>query len=124
MAKTDTRPKLRSNQYINWDGIPGAPHHGVVPEFITDPGFVTLLTFFHAADEYEMRTASGKSIDCDPLPVHYEHTVFQPAVDLDRYFRRIAEVGVCHHFALVHRDINGELQKAAEILGMNTECLT
>ena len=124
MAKADTRPKLRNNQYINWDGIQGAPHHGVVPEFITNPGPAILLTFFRGSEGYEMRIASGESVDCDPLPVHYEHTVFRPHIDLHTYFKRIAEVGVCHHFALVHRDIVGELVKVAEIMGTKIEHLT
>ncbi|MBI4530223.1 MAG: hypothetical protein HY709_01775 [Candidatus Latescibacteria bacterium] len=124
MAKERTRPKLRCNQYINWEGIPGAPHYGVVPEFITNPGPVTLVTFYRGPEAYEMRLASGESVDLDPLPVHYEHTVFKPCVDLNTYFRRIAEVGVCHHFALVHAEIAGELKKVAEIMGMKVECLT
>jgi L-arabinose isomerase len=124
MAKEGTRPKLRCNQYINWEGIPGAPHYGVVPEFITNPGPVTLLTFYRGPEAYEMRLASGESVDLDPLPVHYEHTVFKPCVDLNSYFRRIAEVGVCHHFALVNAEIKGDLEKVAEIMGMRVQCLT
>ncbi|GAH65261.1 unnamed protein product, partial [marine sediment metagenome] len=34
------------------------------------------------------------------------------------------EVGVCHHFGLVHADVASEVEKAAEILGMNLERLT
>ena len=124
MAKKGTRPKLRSNQYINWDGIPGAPHFGVVPEFITDPGPVTLATFFRGPEAYEMRLASGESVDLDPLPVHYEHTVFQPRVGLNQYFTKISQAGVCHHFALTHADIEAELLKVAQILNMKVESLT
>ena len=124
LAKKNTTPKLRSNQYINWDGIPGAPHFGVVPEFITGPGPVTLLTFFRGPEAYEMRIACGESVDIDPMPIHYEHTVFRPRVGLNEYFRKIAEVGVCHHFALTHADIEGELRKVAEILDMDVKCLT
>jgi L-arabinose isomerase len=124
LAKKGTRPKLGSNQYINWDGIPGAPHFGVVPEFITDPGPVTLATFFRGPKAYEMRIACGESVDIDTLPIHYEHTVFMPRVSLNEYFKSIAEVGVCHHFALTHADIEGELRKVAEILNMQVQCLT
>jgi len=124
MAKSGTRPKLRGTQYVNFDPTPGAPHVGVVPEFITDPGPVTLLTFFRAEAGYEMRIASGESVDMDPLPVQYEHTVFKPALPLDAYFRRIRDLGVCHHFALVHADLALELTRVAEILGMRVESLT
>ena len=124
MAKKGTRPKLRSNQYIYWDGIAGAPHFGVVPEFITDPGPATLTTFFRGPEAYEMRVACGESVDMAPLPIHYEHTVFKPRVGLKEYFRRINEVGVCHHFALTHADIEGELQKVAQILQMQVQRLT
>lgn len=124
MAKDGTRPKLRGTQYINFDGIPGAPHYGVVPEFITNPGPVTLLTFFRGPEAYEMRLASGESVDMNPLPVQYEHTVFKPCTSLEKYFGRIAETGVCHHFALVHAEISRELEKVAHILGMKVEHLT
>ena len=85
---------------------------------------MTLLTFFRGPETYEMRYASGVSVDVDPLPVHYEHTVFMPSSDLKSYFERIAEVGVCHHFALVHADIASELKKTAQVLGINIESLT
>ena len=124
MAKKNTRPKLRGTQYVNFDGTPGAPHFGVTPEFITNPGPVTLLTFFRGPEAYEMRVACGESVDLDPLPIRYEHTVFKPCVPLDKYFKRIAEAGVCHHFALVHSEISGELNKVARILGMKVEILT
>ena len=71
-----------------------------------------------------MRVDAGESVDADPLPVCYEHTVFRPRADLRSYFERIAQVGVCHHFALVHADIAAELGKVAEVLGMKVECLT
>ena len=124
MAKEGTRPRLRCTQYIDFDLIPGAPHHGVVPEFITNPGPVTVCTFYRGPEGYEMRLASGESIDMDPLPICYEHTVVRPDGPLDGYFHRIAETGVCHHFALVHAEIGNELCKVAEILGMKVEWLT
>ena len=124
MAKDGTRPKLRCTQYINFDGVPGAPHYGVVPEFITNSGPANLLTFYRGPEAYEMRIACGESVDLDPLPVHYEHTVFRPSLDLAYYFKRIARSGVCHHFALVHADIRRELEKVAQILGMKAVCLT
>jgi L-arabinose isomerase len=124
MAKSGTRPRLRNTQYINFEGIPGAPYHGVVPEFITKPGPVTLLTLYRGPTGYEMRLANGESVDTDPLPVHYEHTVFKPKIPLRDYFARIAKFGVCHHFALVHSDVANEVEKVAHILGMKLEHLT
>jgi len=124
MAKPNTRARLRNTQYINFESIPGAPYHGVVPEFITKPGPVTLLTLYRGPSGYEMRLASGESVDMDPLPVHYEHTVFRPRIPLREYFGRIARFGVCHHFALVHADVASEVEKVAYILGMRLEHLT
>jgi L-arabinose isomerase len=124
MAKKGTRPKLRNTQYINFGKIPGAPYHGVVPEFITNPGPVNLMTVFRGESGYEMRIARGESVDLPPFEVHYEHTVFRPNVPLSHYFRRIAEIGICHHFALVHAEISHELEKVAEIIGMKLEYLT
>ena len=124
MAKAGTRPRLRNTQYINFGGIPGAPYYGVIPEFITNPGPVTLLTMYRGPEGYEMRLASGESIDTDPLPVHYEHTVFKPKIPLKQYFKRIAQFGVCHHFALVHADVASLVEKVAHILGMKLEHLT
>jgi len=124
MAKTNTRPRLRNTQYINFERVPGAPYHGVIPEFITNRGPVTLLTLYRGPSGYEMRLARGESIDADPLPVHYEHTIFKPKAPLLQYFKRIAEVGVCHHFALVHSDVADMVEKVAYVLGMKLEHLT
>ena len=124
MAKKGTRPKLRNNQYINWDGIPDAPHFGVVPEFITDSGPCTMITFYRGPEAYEMRLACGESADTEPLDVHYEHAVFQPNIPLQQYFRRICDLGVCHHFGFIHAAIDAELAKSAEIMGMECKWLT
>ena len=124
MAKKGTRPRLRNTQYVDMKGTPGAPEHGVLPELITDPGPVTLLTLFHAGRDYEFRLACGESVDLPPQEVHYEHTVFKPRVRLENYFRRIAQHGTCHHFALVHGDVEPEVVKAAEILNIALVDLT
>jgi len=124
MARRDMRPKLRSTQYVDFRNWPGAPLHGVVPEFIAEPGPVTLLNLFRGPEGYEMRYATGQSVDTDPRPVHYEHTIFQPDVPLRDYFRRMKEVGVCHHFGLVHGSVGPEIQKVAEMLKMKCDALT
>ena len=124
MAKKGTRPKLRNTQYINFGKIPGAPFYGVIPEFITDPGPVNLLTLFRAESGYEMRLARGESVDVPPFEIHYEHTVFKPNVSLNHYFHRIAEAKTCHHFALVHAEISSEIDKLAKIWNMKLEYLT
>jgi L-arabinose isomerase len=124
MAKRGTRPRLRNTQYIDFAKLPGAPRFGVLPEFITNPGPVTLLTLFRGEEGYEMRLARGESVDTHPRDVHFEHTVFKPPIPLVDYFHRINEVGVCHHFALVHEEISGELAKVARVLGMKCVHLT
>jgi L-fucose isomerase-like protein len=124
MAKEGTRPKLRSTQYIDFSGLPGAPRLGVLPEFITNPGPVTLLTLFRGEGGYEMRLARGKSVDTHPREVHFEHTIFEPNIPIRDYFHRVNSSGVCHHFALVHDEIGDEVEKVAEILGMKLELLT
>lgn len=124
MAKANTRPRLRNTQYVNFGNVRGAPYNGVVPEFITNPGPVTLLTLFRGPHGYEMRLACGESVDHNPLPVHYEHTIFKPRVSLKQYFNRIAQLGVCHHFALVHADVASMVEKVACIWGMKLEYLT
>ncbi len=124
MAKKGTRPKLRNTQYLNFGQVPGAPYNGVLPEFITNSGPVNLLTLFRDEDGYQMRLARGESVDTDAFEIHYEHTVFKPNVSLNHYFNRIAEVGICHHFALVHQEISSEIEKVAKILNMKLEYLT
>jgi L-arabinose isomerase len=124
MAKRGTKPRLRNTQYVDFGKLPGAPRLGVLPEFITDPGPVTLLTLFRGEEGYEMRVAGGESVDTHPRDVHFEHTIFKPPIPLVDYFHRINEVGVCHHFALVHEEIGGELEKVAHILGMKHVHLT
>ena len=124
MAKKGTKIKLRNTQYVNFEDVPGAPYNGVLPEFITEPGPATLVTMFRAKEAYEMRIARGESANTDPFPVHYEHTVFKPAIELGAYFKNIASLGVCHHFALVQAEISSEIEKVAHILGMELRSLT
>lgn len=124
MVKRGTRPKLRNTQYINFGNCPGAPYNGVLPEFITNPGSVNLLTLFRTDNGYEMRLARGESVDTYPREVHFEHTIFRPNVSLRDYFSRISKIGVCHHFALVHAEISSEIEKVAKILNMRLEYLT
>jgi hypothetical protein len=71
-----------------------------------------------------MRLARGESVGTHPREVHFEDTIFKPNVPLKHYFHRIAEVGVCHHFGLVHAEISSELEKVAQILPMKLEYLT
>jgi len=124
MAKEGTCPKLRNTQYVNFGNCPGAPYYGVIPEFITNPGPVNLLTLFRTENGYEMRLARGESVDTYPREVHFEHTIFRPNVSLRDYFGRIGKIGTCHHFALVHAEISSEIEKVARILKMRLEYLT
>jgi len=124
MARKDYRPKLRSTQYVDFRHMPKTSLNGVLPEFITDPGPVTIVNLFLGRDGYEMRIATGRSIDTPPRPVHFEHTIVEPDAPLKDYFTRMKEIGVCHHFGLVHAEVAPELQKVADMLGMPCEMLT
>ena len=124
MARKDYRPKLRSTQYVDFRHTPGMSWNGVLPEFITEPGPVTLVNLFRAPEGYAMRIATGHSVDTAPRPVHFEHTVFEPDIPLNEYFTRMREVGVCHHFGLVHGRVARELQKVADMLKMECVSLT
>lgn len=124
MAKAGTRPRLRCTQYVNFANVPGAPPHGVLPEFITGPGCVTMATMFRGRDAYELRLATGEAVDTEPRPAHFEHMILKPDVPLREYFGRIRAVGTCHHFAVVHADVASRVTKAAEILDMKLERLS
>ena len=124
MARKDPRPKLRSTQYVDFSRWKGAPRFAVLPEFITEPGPVTLINLFRGPRGYEMRYATGQSVDTAPRPVHFEHTIFQPDTPLREYVRRMKDVGVCHRFGLVHGSVAAELRNVAELLKMGCECLT
>jgi len=124
MAKKGTVPRLRNTQYVDFRGTHGKPDLGVLPEFITNPGPVTLLTLYHAGQDYEFRIACGESVDTPPRDVHFEHTIFKPRIPLREYFRRMWQHGTCHHFALTHQDVEGEVLKAAEVLNIKIVDLT
>jgi L-fucose isomerase-like protein len=124
MARKDRRPKLRSTQYVDFRHTPGTSLNGVLPEFITQPGPVTIVNLFRGTEGYEMRIATGRSVDTSPRPVHFEHTIVEPDAPLRDYFARMKEVGVCHHFGLVHAEVAGELHKVADMLNMKCERLT
>ena len=124
MARKDVRPKLRSTQYVDFRHMPETSLHGVLPEFITEPGPVTIVNLFRGTAGYEMRIATGRSVDTPPRPVHFEHTIVEPDAPLKQYFTRMKEVGVCHHFGLVHADVTAELKKTADMLGMPCVMLT
>lgn len=57
MARKDVRPKLRSTQYDDFR--------------------------FLGAEGYEMRIATGRSVDTPPRPVHFEHTIVEPDAPLN-----------------------------------------
>ena len=124
MAKAGTRPKLRGTQYVDMKDIAGSPPQGVIPEFITDAGPVTLLTFYRGELDYEMRIACGESVDLPNQSVQYEHAVFKPTIPIKTYFENIARVGVCHHFVMARGQVGGIFEKVAEIMGMKSESLT
>ena len=124
MARKDRKPKLRCTQYVDFRHWKGAPHNAVLPEFIGAPGPVTIINLFRGVEGYEMRYSTGESVDTEPRPAHFEHTIFKPDIPLNDYFHRMKEVGVCHHFGLVHGSVGRELELVAEMLGMPCECLT
>ena len=124
MAKKGTKARLRGTQYVDMKDIPGAPPLGVVPEFITDPGPVTLVTLYRDKLDYEMRIACGESVDLPNQSVQYEHAVFKPNVPLKTYFENIAHYGVDHHFAMARGNVAGVFEKIAQIIGIKNQCLT
>jgi L-arabinose isomerase len=124
MARKDEKPRLRCTQYVDFRHWQGAPLNAVLPEFITESGPVTLINLFRGVEAYEIRYATGQSVDTPSRPVHFEHTIFQPDIPLRDYFKRMKDVGVCHHFGLVHGSVGPELEKVAEMLGMKCVCLT
>ncbi len=83
---------MRCTQYVDFRNWEGAPLHGVVPEFIAAPGPVTMVNLFRGVERYEMRYATGESVDAPPHPVHFEHTIFQPDVALEDYFRLMEDL--------------------------------
>lgn len=124
MAKKGTRARLRGTQYVDMKDLPGAPPQGVVPEFITDPGPVTLVTLYRGEEDYEMRIACGESVDLPNQSVQYEHCVFKPDTPVKTYFENIARFGVDHHFAMARGRVQGVFEKIAEIMGMKNQYLT
>ena len=124
MAHKSYRPKLRCTQYVDFRNWKGAPHNAVLPEFIIEPGPVTLINLFRGERGYEMRYSTGRSVDTSPRPVHFEHCIFEPDIPLNDYFHGMKDVGVCHHFGLVHGSLGSQLEKVAEILKMPCVCLT
>ena len=124
LAKDPSTVSLRNTMYINFENHPAGFYWGVADEFITKPGPVTLLDIYRGPLEYEMRISIGESVETETRPVHMAHTIWKPNCTLNSYFKRIAEMGIEHHFALVHAEVEGVLEKVAQILNMKVEYLT
>ena len=124
LAASQDQVALRNTMYIEYKNAPPAPPLGVVPEFILKPGRVTWINLFRDQGGYVMRSASGESVDTPKRPVHHEHLIFNPDIELETYFRRMMEFGVEHHFAFAYGDWGEDLKRLAELLGMPLVDLT
>lgn len=116
--------KLRNTMYVDFKKTDFDFETGVIPEFITKPGPITMLSLCPMIDngnKYAMRIVTGEAVDTTPRSICMEHTIFKPDMPVEDYYPRVAELGCIHHFALFHHDLRDDLHKVARLLDMDVD---
>ncbi len=109
--------------------LTGAPEEwgfsgsGVNWEFIAGPGRVTLGHFLNTAAGWQMLISEGEALDFPCLPCNEIHAMVRVQSPVREYLKKLLELGVTHHVAMVHGRIVEELAALADIMGIRKTIL-
>ncbi len=111
LAKNDQAVTLTASPE-EW-GFKGS---GVNYEMIMRPGPVTMGHLLNTGDSWRMFISEGEAIDFPCLPCDEIHAVVKVEAPVVEYVKSILKHGVTHHLIVVHGQIAGQLEKAAELM--------
>jgi L-arabinose isomerase len=102
---------------IYYEGLHG---RGAGFEFAYKPGAVTLLSLICVQDHWRLVIAEGESLAIKPRPVAAPQMLFKPRRgDIASWCDAWLMAGGPHHMGLAYGNLAGQLEKVAQLLGMD-----
>jgi L-arabinose isomerase len=102
---------------IYYEGLHG---RGAGFEFAYKPGAVTLLSLICVQDHWRLVIAEGESLAIKPRPVAAPQMLFKPKRgDIASWCDAWLMAGGPHHMGLAYGNLAGQLEKVAQLLGMD-----
>ena len=89
---------------------------GLNYEMIMKPGPVTMGHFLNGGESWRMLISEGEAIKFPCLPCDEIHAMIKVESPVEDYLRQVLKKGVAHHLIVVHGQVAGELEKAAEMM--------
>ena len=69
-------------------------------------------------DGFKMVIAGGEALDGPERLEGFSHIHIRLEAPVDRFFHDAIRTGVTHHWAIVHADITGKVEKLADCMGL------
>jgi L-arabinose isomerase len=96
----------------------GFEGHGANWEMVLRPGPVTMGHFLSVPGGWRMLISEGQSLEIPPLPCEEIHALVRVQSPVREYLEAVMRRGVAHHLIVVHGSVAAELEKVAEVLGV------
>jgi L-arabinose isomerase len=89
---------------------------GLNYEMIMKPGPVTMGHFLNVGESWRMLISEGEAIKFPCLPCDEIHAMVKVETPVEDYIRQVLKKGAAHHLIVVHGQVAGELEKAADMM--------
>lgn len=90
-------------------------------QFVARPGRVTLLQLRGTPGGWQAIAASGEALDSPPRLEGYPHAVVRLDAPIDRFVRRVAQVGSTQHWIMAYGAVLPQVSALCELLGVPLE---
>lgn len=97
------------------------PSEGAHIQFVARPGRVTLLQLRCTPGGWQAIAASGEALDSPPRLEGYPHAVIRLDAPIDRFVRRVAQVGSTQHWIMAYGAALAQVSALCELLGVPLE---
>lgn len=112
----------KSNEFVkiipDYEYDTSAELEGAWMFFMAKPGRVTMLNLVCDEADFKMVIAGGEALDGPAKLEGFPHIHIKLDVPVERFFNEAVKTGVTHHWAIVHADIIGKIEKLAGIIGL------
>lgn len=114
VAKDMSKVKIIPDcEYKSYDEVEGAFMY-----FTAKEGRVTLFSIVNELDTYRMIVAKGESLPINEKLEGYSHMLVKPDVPIKRFLQMALKSGATQHWAVVHEDVVADLEKLADVMGL------
>ena len=90
---------------------------GVWMEFVGKPGRVTMVNCIGVPEGFQFTVLGGESLGVNLRIEGYPHCAIRLDPGVEDFIRSNADHGVSHHWAVVHDDVQDEVEYLADMLG-------